>query len=318
MRTGCPGSSGASRSPTALQPATLKPASPDQAASPKSGHGSEGDRREAAPRTSGLELLQLRPYLASVPWDYGDKRARNKRIGPGGGTRRLHQTSLVGGTMGPKQDRRTSKGVSFRSVRYHRYRSKHDSCQRQPCSGRRCRLSGNQTENLKPCSSSKGRRGSQAPGNRSLHFPSLYPCHASLAPGAFASTSASWPCCPSVANSARTSQVASQRLRRLRRHSRYPSLLTVQRPGRRPASCGPSVSPDRPRDLGGHARNGLSARGPLGAPSFSFGAFAGSGRERVTSGMAALRHRTGFGTGTGGRDRGMARFARKPAPGPSS
>ena len=25
--------------------------------------------------------------------DYGDKRARNKRIGPGGGTRRLHQNS---------------------------------------------------------------------------------------------------------------------------------------------------------------------------------------------------------------------------------
>ena len=120
--------------------------------------------------TTGLELLQPSPYLWRAFRGYGDKRARNKRIGPGGGTRRLHQTSLVGGTMGPKQDRRTSKGVSFRSVRYHRYRSKHDSCQRQPCSGRRCRLSGNQTENLKPCSSSKGRRGSQAPGNRSLHL----------------------------------------------------------------------------------------------------------------------------------------------------
>ena len=47
---------------------------------------------------------------------------------------------------GPKQDRRTSKGVSFRPVRYHRYRSEKYSCQRQPCSGGRCRVSGNQTE----------------------------------------------------------------------------------------------------------------------------------------------------------------------------
>jgi len=28
---------------------------------------------------------------ASVSADYGDKRLRNKRTGPGGGTRRLHQ-----------------------------------------------------------------------------------------------------------------------------------------------------------------------------------------------------------------------------------
>ena len=32
----------------------------------------------------------------------GHKRARNKRIGPGGGTRRLHQPSLRLGIMGPK------------------------------------------------------------------------------------------------------------------------------------------------------------------------------------------------------------------------
>jgi len=31
----------------------------------------------------------------AVPGDYGHKRARNKRIGPGGGTRQLHQT--IGG-----------------------------------------------------------------------------------------------------------------------------------------------------------------------------------------------------------------------------
>ena len=29
--------------------------------------------------------------------NYGDKRAWNKRIGPGGGTRRLHQKKILGG-----------------------------------------------------------------------------------------------------------------------------------------------------------------------------------------------------------------------------
>ena len=56
--------------------------------------------------------------------DYGDKRTCNRRLGPGGGTRRLHQHPRHCGTMGPKQDRRTFKEASFRSVRYHRYRSK--------------------------------------------------------------------------------------------------------------------------------------------------------------------------------------------------
>ena len=32
--------------------------------------------------------------------EYGDKRARNTRIGPGGGTRRLHQTSFIWGLWG--------------------------------------------------------------------------------------------------------------------------------------------------------------------------------------------------------------------------
>ena len=31
------------------------------------------------------------PYVGDVRKNYGHKRARNKRIGPGGGTRRLHQ-----------------------------------------------------------------------------------------------------------------------------------------------------------------------------------------------------------------------------------
>jgi len=42
---------------------------------------------------------------------------------PGGSTKILHL-----GIMGPKQDRRTSKGVSFVPVRYHRYRSETYSC----------------------------------------------------------------------------------------------------------------------------------------------------------------------------------------------
>ena len=41
-------------------------------------------------------------------WNYGDKRARNKRIGPGGGTRRLHQ--IVGGRN--RIDERV-KGLTF-------------------------------------------------------------------------------------------------------------------------------------------------------------------------------------------------------------
>ena len=46
---------------------------------------------------SPLRLRRLAPIfrLSGQP-DYGDKRARNKRIGPGGGTRRLHQTPSLG------------------------------------------------------------------------------------------------------------------------------------------------------------------------------------------------------------------------------
>jgi len=42
---------------------------------------------------------------------------------PGGSTNILHL-----GIMGPKQDRRTCKGVSFASVSHHRYRCKTYSC----------------------------------------------------------------------------------------------------------------------------------------------------------------------------------------------
>ena len=42
-------------------------------------------------RLSSLAPHSLGAYLGTVLRDYGNKRARNKRIGPGGGTRRLHQ-----------------------------------------------------------------------------------------------------------------------------------------------------------------------------------------------------------------------------------
>ena len=41
-----------------------------------------------------LELSALYSYWYGVPRDYGYKRACNKRIGPGGGTRRLHHQAL--------------------------------------------------------------------------------------------------------------------------------------------------------------------------------------------------------------------------------
>jgi GntR family transcriptional regulator, transcriptional repressor for pyruvate dehydrogenase complex len=66
------------------------------------------------PVRGGLRLpRRMQPVagpFSSGNGDYGHKRARNKRIGPGGGTRRLHQNPHLG-IMGPKQDRRTSKGV---------------------------------------------------------------------------------------------------------------------------------------------------------------------------------------------------------------
>lgn len=55
------------------------------------------------PLLLSLKRVGFVPISEAFPHgDYGDKRARNKRIGPGGGTRRLHQSSLIGGIMGPK------------------------------------------------------------------------------------------------------------------------------------------------------------------------------------------------------------------------
>ena len=44
------------------------------------------------------------PYIDPVGGnpDYGDKRPCNNRLGPGGGTRRLHQTFPSLGRVGPK------------------------------------------------------------------------------------------------------------------------------------------------------------------------------------------------------------------------
>ena len=84
---------------------------------------------------------------------------------PGGSTK----TRSLEGFAGPKQDRRTCKGDCLVPVRYHRHRSEQHNCQRQSCSGRPRCLSGDKTE-IQALASSQARRGSQAPGNRSLHF----------------------------------------------------------------------------------------------------------------------------------------------------
>jgi len=78
------------------------------------------------PVSSILAPPTMRPYIGGVPGnrDYGDKRTCNRRLGPGGGTRRLHHPPVHCGGQGPKQDRRTFKEASFYPVRYHRYRSK--------------------------------------------------------------------------------------------------------------------------------------------------------------------------------------------------
>ena len=48
----------------------------------------------------GVASRRIVAYIEDVLRDYGHKRARNKRIGPGGGTRRLHQKSFVWGSWG--------------------------------------------------------------------------------------------------------------------------------------------------------------------------------------------------------------------------
>jgi len=60
---------------------------------PRSPIGPAGDELRPA-RTGVLAPGAGGPYIGAVRGnpDYGDKRTRNTRIGPGGGTRRLHQS----------------------------------------------------------------------------------------------------------------------------------------------------------------------------------------------------------------------------------
>lgn len=54
-------------------------------------------RKIAKPRKpKPLVTSPTTTYIKIVLRDYGYKRARNKRIGPGGGTRRLHQHPSFG------------------------------------------------------------------------------------------------------------------------------------------------------------------------------------------------------------------------------
>ena len=52
-------------------------------------------------------------YIWVVLRDYGHKRARNKRIGPGGGTRRLHQISFIWGSWGRNRIDGRLKGLAL-------------------------------------------------------------------------------------------------------------------------------------------------------------------------------------------------------------
>lgn len=102
--------------------------------------------------------------------DYGDKRTCNNRLGPGGGTRRLHQFSrslrACGAETGSTDDQRGQLSLGELPPL-----SVHDhSCQRQPCSGGAGRVSGSQYQN-EALALSRARRGSQVPGNRNLHLP---------------------------------------------------------------------------------------------------------------------------------------------------
>ena len=54
-----------------------------------------------------------RLYMQCLFGDYEHKRARNKRIGPGGGTRRLHQTSFIGGSWGRNRIDGRLKGLAL-------------------------------------------------------------------------------------------------------------------------------------------------------------------------------------------------------------
>ena len=75
-----------------------------------------------------LAAARCLAYVWHVLRDYGHKRARNKRIGPGGGTRRLHQNLLIWQQWGRNRIDERLKGLCFVPVSYHRYRYKKASC----------------------------------------------------------------------------------------------------------------------------------------------------------------------------------------------
>ena len=60
-----------------------------------------------------LEISMRLAYVGDVLRDYEHKRARNKRIGPGGGTRRLHQISFIWGSWGRNRIDERLKGFAL-------------------------------------------------------------------------------------------------------------------------------------------------------------------------------------------------------------
>ena len=112
--------------------------------------------------------MAARAIFALLLRSYGDKRTRNKRIGPGGGTRRLHQIPHFRGI--PRGRNRIDGRVKvhpFARWGFRRYRIKTHNCQRQSCSGRHRRLigAGRQETNSRALARPGGVVG--APSNRS-------------------------------------------------------------------------------------------------------------------------------------------------------
>jgi hypothetical protein len=62
---------------------------------------------------SSLNIAPLQRISVRSFGDYGHKRARNKRIGPGGGTRRLHHPSFVWGSWGRNRIDERLKGLAL-------------------------------------------------------------------------------------------------------------------------------------------------------------------------------------------------------------
>ena len=73
------------------------------------------DRGFCQPKPTPCDSRPARISIGCPLGDYGHKRACNKRIGPGGGTRRLHQISFIWGSWGRNRiDGRLKKLALFR------------------------------------------------------------------------------------------------------------------------------------------------------------------------------------------------------------